>query len=101
MKVEIQAVHFSADQKLKDFIQKKVEKLETYFDRIIESNVILSLEHNSAQIKDKVAVIKVSMPGTVLVAKEKSKVFEESVDLAVNSIRRQLKKYKSKLKQYA
>ena len=37
MKVEIQAVHFNADQKLKDFIEKKAEKLSTFHDRIIDA----------------------------------------------------------------
>jgi putative sigma-54 modulation protein len=101
MKVEIQAVHFQADQKLKEFIERKVEKLETYFDRIIESNVTLSLEKNGTQVKNKIAVIKLSIPGNVLVARETTKLFEESVDMAVDSLRRQLKKYKSKVSQQA
>ena len=101
MKVEIQSVHFTADQKLKDFIEKKVEKLETFYDRIIESSVILSMEHNNTQIKDKSAVIKLRIPGTVLVAKEISKSFEESTDKAVDHLRRQLKKYKSRVRQHA
>ena len=80
MKVEIQSVHFNADLKLKEFIVKKVEKLETYFDRIIESKVTLSLENNHTPVKDKIALIKIQIPGSVLVARESSKAFEESVD---------------------
>ena len=64
-----------------------LEKLETFYDRIIESNVILSLEHNNTQVKDKSAVIKLRIPGTVLVAKEISKSFEESTDKAVDHLR--------------
>lgn len=101
MKVEIQSVHFTADQKLKDFIEKKVEKLETFFDKIIECNVILSLEHKNTQVKDKSAVIKLRIPGKVLVAKEISKSFEESTDSAVDHLRRQIKKYKSRMRQHA
>jgi len=101
MKVEIQAVHFQADQKLKTFIEKKVEKLETFFDKIIESTVTLTLEQNGTQIKDKVVVIKLAIPGAMLIARERSKVFEESVDLAVDSLRRQLKRHKSKVNQHA
>ncbi|MCP4123320.1 MAG: ribosome-associated translation inhibitor RaiA [Bacteroidetes bacterium] len=101
MKVEIQAVHFQADSELKEFIEKKVEKLETYFDRIIESKVTLSLEKNGTQVKNKIAVIKLSIPGTMLISKETSKLFEESVDMAVDSLRRQLKKHKSKVNQHA
>ena len=101
MKLKIQAVHFDADEKLKDFIERKVEKLDTFHDRIIENSVTLTLEHNGAQVKDKVAVIKTQVPGVLLVAKEHSKSFEASIDLAVDSIRRQLKKRKTKISQRA
>ncbi len=101
MKVNIQAVHFDADQKLKEFIERKVDKLNTFHDRIIENKVTLSLEHNNAHVRNKVAVVKTQIPGAVLVAKESSKLFEESVDLAVDSIRRQLRKRKSKERQRA
>ena len=101
MKVEIQAVHFNADEKLKELIERKAEKLTTFFDRIIDCKVTLSLAHNGAQVKDKHIVVKTQIPGTVLVAKESSKSFEESVDLAFDHIRRQLRKYKSKIRQHA
>lgn len=101
MIVKIQAVHFHADEKLKDFIEKRAEKLSTFFDRIIDCNVTLSLEHNGAQVKDKHVVIKVQIPGSLLVAKESSKLFEESADKAFDHIRRQLRKQKSKMRQHA
>jgi len=96
MKIQIQSLHFTADQKLLSFIEKKVNKLNLFYDKIIDSNVILSLDHLNTQIKDKVVVIKANIPGTTLVAKESAKVFEESVDLAVDSLRRQLEKIKNK-----
>ena len=98
MNVKIQSVHFDADQKLKDFIESRVEKLETYFDRIIDCNVTLSLDNKNKQIKDKVAVVKVQIPGKVLIGKESSKLFEESVDMAVDNLRRQLKRHKDKMR---
>jgi putative sigma-54 modulation protein len=98
MKVKIQSVHFDADQKLIDFIESKVEKLTTYFDRIIDCNVTLSLDNKKTQIKDKVAVVKVQIPGNILIGKDSSKLFEESVDLAIDSIRRQLKRHKEKMR---
>ncbi len=98
MKVQIQSLHFDADKKLVDFITKKVNKLQQFYDQIIDSDVVLSFENLNTQVKDKVVVIKTKIPGTTLVAKEKAKVFEESVDLAVESIKRQLDKYKQKIK---
>ena len=100
MTVKIQAVHFNADEKLKDFIEAKAEKLNTFFDRIIDCGVTLSLEHNGAAVKDKMVVVKVQIPGALLVAKESSKVFEESTDLAFDHIRRQLRKHKTKIRQH-
>jgi ribosome hibernation promoting factor len=93
MKIHTQAVHFSADQKLISFIEKKLTKLNQIFDKIIAVDVILKLE-NSGQIKDKLAEIKVSIPGAVLFAKESSKTFEESVDKTIDSIKKQLVKHK-------
>jgi putative sigma-54 modulation protein len=96
MKIQIQAVHFNADQSLKEFINKKLSKLETYYDRIIDSDVVLSLDHLNTQVKDKVVVIKTNIPGNTLIAKEKSKKFEEAIDLAVDSLKRQIEKIKTK-----
>lgn len=98
MKLQIQSVHFDADQKLKDFINKKLSKLDLYYDKVIGSDVILSFEGLNTQVRDKVVTIKTQIPGTVLIAKEKSKKFEESIDLAVESLRRQIEKIKTKAK---
>ena len=96
MKTQIQTLHFTADQKLLSFIEKKINKLPLIYDKIIDSSVVLSMENLNTQVKDKVVVIKTNIPGNTLVAKEKAKAFEESVDLAIESLRRQLEKIKNK-----
>ncbi len=98
MKVQVEAVQFKADQKLLDHIEKKLQKLERLTDRITSANVYLKLE-NSGQVRDKIAEIRLHVPGQVLVAKSSSRAFESSVDGAVESLRRQLNKYKEKTKQ--
>ncbi|GJM33829.1 MAG: ribosome hibernation promoting factor HPF [Saprospiraceae bacterium] len=97
MRVHTEAVQFKADQKLIDYIQKKLNKMDQYFDRIIEANVTLKLE-NSGQVKDKIAEVRLTVPGEVLFAKETNKSFEASVDNATDALRRQLMKYKEKIK---
>ncbi len=99
MKIQIQSLHFDADQSLKEFINRKLTKLETFYDRIIDSDVILSLEQLNTQVKDKVVVIKTNIPGNTLVAKEKSKKFEQAIDMAVDSLKRQIEKIKTKSKE--
>lgn len=96
MKVEIQSLHFNADTSLLEFINKKMDKLNRFYDKIIGSDVVLSLEQLNTQVKDKVVIIKTQIPGDILVAKEKSKKFEEAVDLAIESIKKQIEKFKGK-----
>ncbi len=93
MKVHTQSVHFSADAKLISFIEKKLNKLDQFFDRIVSANVTLKLE-NSGQVKDKVAEIRINIPVAVLYVKETSKTFEASIDSAISSLKRQVLKYK-------
>ncbi|HTO17209.1 MAG TPA: ribosome-associated translation inhibitor RaiA [Edaphocola sp.] len=97
MNVQIQAVHFDPDKKLIDHIEKKVQKLKTFHDQIINVEVSLILEHVNEKLNDKVVHIKVNVPKTSLFAKNESKVFEESFEYAIESIVTQLKKRKEKL----
>jgi putative sigma-54 modulation protein len=96
MKLRIQSLHFDADKKLLDFIQKKSDKLEQFFDRIIGGEVILRLE-NSIDDKNKIVEFKLLVPGNEFFAKEKCKSFEEATDLAITSIQKQVQKYKGKI----
>ena len=95
MKVHTQSLHFSADKNLIMFIEKKLGKLAELFDRIIDADVVLKLE-NSGQIKDKVAEVKITLPGSVLYVKESNKSFEASIDSATSTLKRQLIKYKER-----
>lgn len=97
MEIRKQAVNFDADAKLLDFIDKKLGKLETFYDNIVSTDVFLKLE-KTGQVQDKIAEIKVNVPGSTLIVKETSKSFEESVDLGASSLRRQLIKYKEQKK---
>lgn len=96
MDVQIQTVHFDADQKLLNFINKKVNKLTTFSDNITSVEVYLRLEKMSQKVKGKVAEIKVSLPKASLFAKNEAKSFEESFDLALESMIAQIKKNKEK-----
>ena len=98
MNVKISSVHFNADQRLIDFVNKKVGKLDTFFDGIIGADVILKvLKPETAN--NKVSELKVSIPANgYLFAKKQADTFEEATDLAVDAMRKQLDKYKDKLK---
>jgi len=95
MQVKKQAINFDADSKLLEFIDKKVDRLNTYYDKIVSADVILKLE-KTGQVQDKVAEIKINVPGATLISKETCKSFEESIDLGAAAIRRQLIRHKEK-----
>ncbi len=96
MNLQIQTVHFDADQKLLEHVQKRVDKLKTFHDKITGVQVYLKLENLSQKVRDKVAEIKVFVPKQSLFAKHESKVFEESFDGAFDSLVAQIKKAKEK-----
>ena len=96
MNVNIQTVHFVADNKLTDYINRKLEKLNTFHDRIIKVDVFLKLDNVIHTIKDKIAEIRVHVPRHQLFVKASSKSFEGSFDDAFNSLVNQVKRIKQK-----
>lgn len=97
MDIKIEAVHFDADKKLIEFVNARVEKLEHYFDNIVSSEVHLKLG-SASEKENKMTEIKLHVPGKELFAKKESKSFEESTDLCVEALRKQVRKHKEKIK---
>jgi putative sigma-54 modulation protein len=96
MNVNIQTVHFDADGKLIEYINRKLEKLNSFHDRIIKVDVFLKLDNVVHNIKDKIAEIRVHVPRHQLFVKATSKSFEGSFDDAFDSIINRIKKTKDK-----
>ena len=96
MTINIQSVHFTADKKLLDFITEKVEKLGTYYDGIISSEVTLRLDKSSTS-DNKIAEIKMLCKGQEFFAKKQCESFEEATDLTCEALKTQIKKHKEKL----
>lgn len=95
MKLQMHSIHFDADAKLLDFIQKRIDKLETFYDRFIDGEVFLRLDKDSSN-ENKIVEVKLNIPGNQLFAKEKSDSFEAGIDNASEALRRQIKKFKEK-----
>jgi putative sigma-54 modulation protein len=96
MKLQVHSIHFDADRKLVDFIQRKIDKLETFYDRLVDGEVFLRL--NNEGVENKTVEIKINMPGNQLFATEKASTFEAAADQATTALRTQLKKFKTKLR---
>lgn len=95
MESTIHSIHFDADKELLNFIETKVDKLTQFHDKIIGAEIFLKLDKNKEH-ENKVAEIKLAVPGKDLFAKKQCKTFEEATDLAVDALKRQIKKHKSK-----
>ena len=96
MNVNIQTVHFDADAKLIEYVQKKIQKLTTFHDRITTVDVFLKLDNVVHQIKDKIVEISVLVPRHQFFVKASSKSFTESFDYALESLVSQVKRKKEK-----
>ena len=97
MKVNVHAVNFSVDQKLTNFIQERMDKLEKYYDKVVSADVYLKAEKTSEK-ENKSVDIKMNVPGDEFVVQKQCKTFEEAVDSAAEALERSLLKRKEKLR---
>ncbi len=100
MKVNTQSVNFVADQSLIDFVQKKMDRLEHFFDKVICADVYMKVE-NVSEKENKVVEVKLTVPGDSFMVKKQCKTFEAGLDLVSQSLERLLKKRKEKLRAHA
>ena len=97
MKVNVQAVNFTVDGKLLDFIQERMDKLEKYYDKVVSADVFLKVEKTSEK-ENKFVEIKINVPGDDFLVKKHCKTFEEAVELSSESLERLLVKRKEKIR---
>ena len=99
MKTTINSVHFKADRKLEDFITQKIEKVCSKVSDVIGAEVTLKLD-NTDTPENKIVDIRIMLKGNDLYASKESKSFEESTDLVIDALKKQLEKYKGKSEAY-
>ena len=100
MRTEIQSIHFKADQRLIDYTKQKVEKLNKFYDGIISCQIYLKLENNRVK-NNKTVDIRLNVLNQSLMKTQTSQSFEAAVDLAVDALKVQLKRYKEKIQEVA
>jgi putative sigma-54 modulation protein len=97
MNIKISSVHFKADGKLESFIKEKVQKMQSIYEGIIGSEVILKLENTESR-DNKMVEIRLIVRGYDLFAKKQAKTFEEATDSAMEALKKQLIKHKEKIR---
>ncbi len=92
---QIQAINFSLDNKLKQFIDKKISKLFLFDNNINRLNIYLKVARPESH-KNKISEIKLFSSDLAIFAKKQANSFEESIDLVCAALRKQIIKNKKK-----
>jgi putative sigma-54 modulation protein len=97
MNLNVQSIRFDADKKLIEFLEKKIPKLEKYFEGIVGADVYLRL--NSQPVENKKVEVRLKIPGyDFIFAEREAKSFEEATDLCIDALKAQLTKAKEKMR---
>ena len=95
MEIRIKSIHLDATEKLQEFINKKVEKLQKSYEDIQKVEVQLKVEKPAAAL-NKTTSLTVTAPGNTLFVEKTCDTFEEGVDLCLDAMKVQLTKFKEK-----
>lgn len=95
MEIRIKSIHFDATEKLQEFINKKVEKLQKSYEDIQKVEVQLKVEKPAAAL-NKTTSLTVTAPGNTLFVEKTCDTFEEGVYLCLDAMKVQLTKFKEK-----
>ncbi|MCQ2134160.1 MAG: ribosome-associated translation inhibitor RaiA [Bacteroidales bacterium] len=93
MEIRIQSLKFNADQKLLDYVEKKVSRIERFDEGITSIEVALSLLEKP---DNKSAKIQVHVPGGNIVVERTARTFEEAITDAVDVMKEKLTRNKEK-----
>ncbi len=99
MKVNVQTPNFAAKDELLVFVEKKLSRLEQFYDKIVFADVFLKVQKTSEK-ENKIVEVLLSIPGDDIMVKKEARTFEEAIDDVVRTLERQLKKRKQKEKAY-
>ena len=93
MKISVQSMGLTPHAPLEEHIEKKLSKLESYYDKIVECKVFLKVENKSDK-ENKTAEILLAVPGDDIIVKKTTASFEESLDQCVEVAKKLLIKKK-------
>jgi ribosomal subunit interface protein len=91
--INVKSLKFDADEKLLAFVEKKVGKVEKFFDNLGDIDVTLSL---SPEPENKVVRLQTRVPGEDLVIERNAKTFEEAVTEAADAMKEKIVRAKER-----
>jgi len=96
MTINLQTVNFNAKEGLEDYVERKLSKLEQYYDKIIAVQVAMRVE-NVSEKENKFVDIKLEVPGDDIMVKKSGQSFEECIDLSVDTLKKLIIRKKEKI----
>lgn len=93
MKTTFTARHFDPTSELHSYAEDAVQKLDQFYDRIISCDIILQPVADDDNPQQ--AELNVKVPQKLLNAKEQASSYEQAINMVIDNIVRQLKKYKT------
>lgn len=96
MTIKFQTVNFNAKPGLEEYVEKKLSKLEQYYDKIMAAQVSLRVE-NVSEKENKFIDILLEVPGDDIIVKKSGQTFEECIDLSVDTLKKLVIRKKEKV----
>ncbi|MEO6037981.1 MAG: ribosome-associated translation inhibitor RaiA [Saprospiraceae bacterium] len=97
MNISVKSVHFHADEKLLNYVDQKLSRLNRYFDRAVEAEVHLKLQDTGGPVHEKIAEVKIHVPGGWMMDKRSGRTFEAAITASTDALKRQLTRYKERM----
>lgn len=98
MELIIKGKNFEVTDRLRDYVHKKINRLDRYLPTITEAWVELSVEGTKAAQDRQVCQVTVRSNGTILRAEERSDDMFSAIDTVLDKMYRQIARYKGKRK---
>ena len=95
MKVVLNAVKFTPDEKLQNFVNDKVGKIERLLPEALQADVSLKVDKPETN-NNKIAEIRIVVRGKDLFVTKQADSFEEAVMLSIDALKTQIDKFKEK-----
>lgn len=91
--INVKSLKFNADEKLLEFIDKKVGKVEKFFDNLGDIDVTLSILPDA---ENKSVKLQTRFPGEDLIVERQARTFEEAVTDAADALKERIVRAKEK-----
>lgn len=97
MQIIVKGKNLEITEALREYALEKVGKVEKYLDRILKTEIEMSVERNPKIADSQVVEVTIFSSGPIIRAKESAEDMYQAIDLVSNKLERQARKVKRKL----